>query len=620
MTGLSRNKRTLLLLSLVVLIISASVYLAIMIGTGPSNDLQNDADLADVQSELDPAIMVRSNRELELISSAGDGTISNPFVIENLTIGDGSPRIDIRFVNVHFVVRNCLLPSHSRYTTYGIYFEDVENGVIESCRIEFRATYSIGLEKSRRCTVRNNTIMGATTQSIHLYDSYDSLIAFNTVSDAGIWIIRSENCTARANTINRARIELVSSENCSLIDNQLRNGSLYIYGDYSEAWHHQFANNSVNGKPVGYFDDISSTVFDISGYSQVFLTRSTNVTLVNGSFSGVYIGILVGFCFNCTVKQNILTATEDGILVQFSEHVTVKNNFLSRINRFSIYLSKSSRCNVEGNQILQSSYGYNAVGLRSSVDCRISSNDIEDTEMGFFVWGSTDSVLVNNSVSRCTDVAVFFYHSYNCSLVNSTVYDNYGAVHILGSDYITVSDCNIFGNTRGGISVYHGDFLSFRNNEIHHNKRSGIAIGLSTNSTIFNNSVYNNERDGILLGNCLGLEMRRNRIANNSYSGVVLRTSSECLLTNNSIYGNLAYGVNINQTCTRIRVFWNRIGWNNITNAIDDGEDTMWDDGWSLGNSWSDYNGTGVYTVPGTAGAVQVQQMIAKLHGLELEN
>ncbi len=49
----------------------------------------------------------------------------------------------------------------------------------------------------------------------------------------------------------------------------------------------------------------------------------------------------------------------------------------------------------------------------------------------------------------------------------------------------------------------------------------------------------------------------------------------------------------------------NQLGYNGESNASDEeGTDNSWDDGVSLGNYWGDYDGTGVYTIPGSTGSV----------------
>ncbi|GAG96993.1 unnamed protein product [marine sediment metagenome] len=50
-------------------------------------------------------------------------------------------------------------------------------------------------------------------------------------------------------------------------------------------------------------------------------------------------------------------------------------------------------------------------------------------------------------------------------------------------------------------------------------------------------------------------------------------------------------------------LYLNRLGYNAENNALDNGkrDSNIWDDGVSVGNWWSDYDGTGTYEIMGWA-------------------
>ena len=54
----------------------------------------------------------------------------------------------------------------------------------------------------------------------------------------------------------------------------------------------------------------------------------------------------------------------------------------------------------------------------------------------------------------------------------------------------------------------------------------------------------------------------------------------------------------------------NRLGLNEMSNAIDDGLDNKWDDGVNQGNYWNNYDSSGVYLVPESAGSVDYYPLL----------
>jgi hypothetical protein len=72
----------------------------------------------------------------------------------------------------------------------------------------------------------------------------------------------------------------------------------------------------------------------------------------------------------------------------------------------------------------------------------------------------------------------------------------------------------------------------------------------------------------------------------------------ECAVLNNT-----EVGIEVGPQSNNVTVTVNRIGWNGL-NARDDGLTNYWDQGSGNGNAWSDYSGTGVYVIQGTAGSV----------------
>ncbi|NHJ13038.1 MAG: hypothetical protein EAX95_05140 [Candidatus Thorarchaeota archaeon] len=127
-----------------------------------------------------PRISIDSNSDFEDLGFEGDGTVENPYIIENRIItvkpADVLNCIEIRDTTAHFIIRDCTLSTGLSAT--GIYLHNVQNALIEDCRIS-NALYGIVVDSSNNVEVRSNRIMYCTT---------------------GLWIVLSTNYDYSDNT------------------------------------------------------------------------------------------------------------------------------------------------------------------------------------------------------------------------------------------------------------------------------------------------------------------------------------------------------------------------------------------------------------------------------------
>ncbi len=140
-----------------------------------------------------------------------------------------------------------------------------------------------------------------------------------------------------------------------------------------------------------------------------------------------------------------------------------------------------------------------------------------------------------------------------------------------------------------------------------------VSHGTIQNTTIRG---YDYSSDaGILIDNCTDVKIIKTHISQCDF-GIELSQTKECLISNCTIYDNLV-GIRFysaeytNVTWNTIvhnndgifasgttnRIYGNKIGWN-LPNGYDYGTNA-WNDSMGIGNSWSDYNGTGVYEIRG---------------------
>ena len=136
------------------------------------------------------------------------------------------------------------------------------------------------IESTDYCTIRNNSILHQLSSGVYLQQTINCTIANNNICYSGydgIHIENSLNSTIYGNQIwyNLRGIDIDESENCALTQNALINNGLEISGSQLKYWNFSVKDNTVNGKPLGYFWTIENIVVKSSNeeYGQIILVN-----------------------------------------------------------------------------------------------------------------------------------------------------------------------------------------------------------------------------------------------------------------------------------------------------------------------------------------------------------
>ena len=107
-------------------------------------------------SSNSPIISINSNYDLNQTAASGNGTVSNPYIIEGLTInGNGSLYcILINNTNKFFNLRGCVLFNSS----YGVYFNNVSNGELSINQIFGNINAGLFMESSFNNSIFGNSV------------------------------------------------------------------------------------------------------------------------------------------------------------------------------------------------------------------------------------------------------------------------------------------------------------------------------------------------------------------------------------------------------------------------------------------------------------------------------
>ncbi|MFX1262674.1 MAG: nitrous oxide reductase family maturation protein NosD [Promethearchaeota archaeon] len=224
-------------------------------------------------------------------------------------------------------------------------------------------------------------------------------------------------------------------------------------------------------------------------------------------------------------------------------------------------------------------YHYYGVRILDSTRCRVANNSFSDTIHGVELRRSSECFVEDNWASSNSD-GFALYNSVNCTLRrNVGVGSVYEGFIINNSFNCTLEDNFSANNGRGGYYQWVSDNITYTNNIASRNSAMGYYLYNSDNCTVQRN------------------------IIREQVDGIVLLESDNCTLFSNAIYGHSNIGVELRQYSDGNLVLNNTIGYNDLSNAKDDGAFNRWDDGLSRGNFWDDTNGIDAYSITGAAGS-----------------
>ena len=165
--------------------------------------------------------------------------------------------------------------------------------------------------------------------------------------------------------------------------------------------------------------------------------------------------------------------------------------------------------------------------------------------------------MIQNCIMRdYLDTGAYLYFTMNCTMLNRSVFNTYNmGAYVHGSSNWMIANCTI------SAGRYHGLYV---------------------------------ER-------CFRMLIVNGTISQHRWSGIYLRESDNCSVLDNTIEHHNRAGFFFSMDSDNNTAIDNVLWLDLETNGWDDGHDDRWDDGVSRGNTWGDYNGSGSYTIPGSA-------------------
>ncbi|MFW9833756.1 MAG: NosD domain-containing protein [Candidatus Thorarchaeota archaeon] len=483
---------------------------------------------------------ITSDADFETQSWPGNGSETNPYLIENLNITTNSSAcIWIMNTTSHFIIQNCVLKSpYYTYVGYQAVFPltltNVSNGVVRANEIIESSAGISGLQISS-CLISDNRF-NVTSIAISVFLSNFTIIFNNTQEFdpcySGINLYGCANLTVSQNRFGFVLSEGISAWstfNSSITNNTLLAPSSDIYFPWSGI--------SIMGCATCIIDENRIENFWVYGIEMTGIDLLVKGNNIRNSSSGFLVNTNTSI-----IQSNNITDCFTSIEMVNSNETEVHNNNLFGERGFyetGIALSGGSHCSIYSNHISNVGYGIIPQGVTSF---NISYNTVNDGRYGFaFGWYGT------NYPSTVPDGPC-----YDCDITNNA-FDGGGLFPTIDNyEFWDFASIRFQDNTVNGRSI---GFFAYLNDESIIGDDYGQLHLISCDScTIYDGNFHGISSDvyapfydpgqasAITLVNCSRIQLN-DVVFHNNTIGVIFQHSTECLLLRGSGYYNSWTGV-----------------------------------------------------------------------------
>jgi len=221
-----------------------------------------------------------------------------------------------------------------------------------------------------------------------------------------------------------------------------------------DSYQNSVENNTVNGKPLVYLEDVAN--YSVGDAGQVILVNCTGIRVENLNLSHTSIGVQLWKTNNSIIVGSNITANNwYGIRFDSSSNNSIVENNITANNRDGILLYDSSNYNsiVGSNLTANNQYG---IQLDHSSNNSIVGNTIANNRDGILLRSSSNNSIVGSNITANNRDGVWLYDSSNYnSLVGNNIANNWYGIRFSGSsNYNSISHNNFVDNSQQVYSYY----------------------------------------------------------------------------------------------------------------------------------------------------------------------
>lgn len=318
-------------------------------------------------------ITIFNNKDISYLTTNGNGTINNPYIIQNFIISscNSIEGIQISETNDYLVLNNITLINNCKE----ISIFNVSNIVLDHISLPAKSSLQIYY-------VNNLTIENSFSSNIVLFSVQNGNLSNNQILSDGI-----------ENTVQGSNITI--ENNSLLMDDCLTNFMNRLFMD-------------VQGNKIVISNN---NITQSSGYYEIGLG-------VGGSNS----------CFNCQILYNKVSGFNIGYNLDVN-YGTIKNNeaIHNTNSGFQInYSSNSNYCNSTDNKAINNSFievEITSPDVNFGKNYFYYDNYVSNNEIGYLLNNVTNQLQENNTIEN-NFIGIYFVNSYGNTAINNHFSNN----------------------------------------------------------------------------------------------------------------------------------------------------------------------------------------------------
>ncbi|MFX0015750.1 MAG: NosD domain-containing protein [Promethearchaeota archaeon] len=293
-------------------------------------------------------------------------------ISDNIVVNSSDYGIFLDFSENSTLVNNTV----TNCTLEGIIFRNSENSLLTNNTVTKNGRTGIYLDDSFSSTLSHNNVTNNGGEGILVYYSDSCILSHNIVfnnEQTGIFIYRSETSTLSHNLLNdnsgrgltlrwsggsnilnnhiahntQTGLVLDYSVNNRIKDNTFQDNSLEIIGndlgDYLQA---EVDNNSVNNKPIIYWQHVTGDSIPNGVAGSIILVNCHSIEVTNQNV----MGIMAAFSTNLSIQFNIIRNSNYGIRLDSCEDIIISSNTIAN-NTYGIQIEHFQKVQILNNII-----------------------------------------------------------------------------------------------------------------------------------------------------------------------------------------------------------------------------------------------------------------------------
>ncbi|MCG3221161.1 MAG: right-handed parallel beta-helix repeat-containing protein [Candidatus Heimdallarchaeota archaeon] len=369
-------------------------------------------------------IIIKSNEDFITYSLPGNGTINNPYRIENLNLTSENLivydyGIDISNTSKYFIIQNNFIDLYYGGITIKNIFPSTCN--ITNNVIKRNIGLGIGIYNSPQLLLSNNTI-----------DSHYRATSIH-ISSSPLCKLDNNNCS---NGYRGIAIENYSS-NCLIENNYCAFNQ--PYGIYTNSHSQIFLNNSIIHNDLGMY------------------LRADNLTILENTFISNTVGIKSSSAINISCTNNYFSGNKKGMYLLDNSYCEIENNeFINKQN--SIEFSDCTEITITKNSFSYSKEGAHLV-LKTCYRFYLYNNMFSFGKKGILGFESRGFIVFNN-LFIANDVGIYLIESNNILIEYNEISESLGyGVFLNNSNQNCIYRNNFWNNSQSEESqAYDSEF------------------------------------------------------------------------------------------------------------------------------------------------------------------